>query len=79
MSCVLTTVYRFLKLHIAAHTKTISSTFSNIDMDISEARILKVLIILMTCSTRILTFAIALLLLTSEGVICDAPRLPGVQ
>ena len=79
MSCVLTTVYRFLKLHIAAYTKTISSTFSNIDMDISEARILKVLIILMTCSTRILTFAIALVLLTSEGVIWEAPRLPGVQ
>ena len=66
-----------LKLHIAVHTETISFTFSNTDIDISVARTLKVLILLMTCSKRILTFAIALVLLTSEGVICEAPRLPG--
>ena len=31
----------------------------------------------MTCSTKILTLAIALVLLISAGVICDAPLLPG--
>ena len=56
-----------LKLHIAAHTKAISSTFSNINIDISVARVLKVLILLMTYSTRSLTLAVALVLLTSKG------------
>ena len=32
---------------------------------------------LVTCSTKILTLAIALVLLISVGVICDAPLLPG--
>ena len=64
-------------LKIAVHAKTISSTFSNVDTDISVARILKLLILPMTCSTRILTYSIALVLITSEGIICEPSRLPG--
>ena len=53
------------------------AVFSNINIDISVARNLDVLILLMTCSTRALTFAVVPVLLTSEGVICEASCLPG--
>ena len=62
---------------MASHNKIISSTFSNINIDISVAWNLNVLILLMTCSTRALTFAVVPVLLTSEVVICEASRLPG--
>ena len=54
-----------------------SSTFSNIDIDSSFAKILNVFILLIICSTKILTLAVALVLLTSAGVIWEAPRLLG--
>ena len=61
----------FVKLHRAAHISIISSTFSNIDIGSSFAKILNVFIFLIICSTKILSLSI-----TSAGFIWEAPRLP---
>ena len=61
----------------AAHIIKISSTEGIRDKGSSLLRILKHFILQITCSTKILSLAILIVLLTSAFPICDIPHFPG--